>query len=163
GRQFVPVLSEGAVALNIKRLAGVDVSEAIRRNTLMERILLEKFPDEIEHVWSRCGVAEVATDPMGLEETHMVIPLQPTRCWKVRKADGSPVTTQKDLVDLIKAELDDIPGQVIAYSQPIEQRVNEMTSGVKGDVAIKVFGDDFKELTRIAKDIEHILKEINPK
>jgi cobalt-zinc-cadmium resistance protein CzcA len=163
GWQFTPVLSEGAFAFNIKRLAGVDVSEVVRRNTLMERQLIRKFPDEIDHIWSRCGVAEIATDPMGVEETDMFVSLKPRDRWTVRNPDGSKVTTQKDLLDLIKAEVDNIPGQVIAYSQPIEQRVNEMTSGVKGEIAIKVFGDDFKELTRISSDIERILKVVDPK
>jgi len=156
GGEFIPVLSEGAFALNIKRLAGVHIDEVIRRNTLMERQLLKTFPDEIEHVWSRCGVAEVATDPMGVEETDAFISLKPRAVWKKAK-------TQRELLDLIKAEIMELPGQVSAYSQPIEQRVNEMTSGVKGDIAIKLYGKDFKELTRISGEIEKVLKSINPK
>ncbi len=156
GGEFVPVLSEGAFALNIKRLAGVDINEVVRRNTLMEQALLREFPDEIDHIWSRCGVAEVATDPMGIEETDAFIALKPREKWKKAKS-------QKELLEKIKQVIDGIPGQVTAYSQPIEQRVNEMTSGVKGDIAIKVYGDDFKELTRIARDIERVLKKIDPK
>jgi cobalt-zinc-cadmium resistance protein CzcA len=156
GGEFVPVLSEGAFALNVKRLAGVDVSEVVRRNTLMEQAILKEFPDEVEHIWSRCGVAEVATDPMGIEETDMFIALKPRERWK-------KASTQKQLLEKIKEVIDDIPGQVTAYSQPIEQRINEMTSGVKGDLAIKVYGDDFKELSRIARDIRRVLKDIDPK
>jgi cobalt-zinc-cadmium resistance protein CzcA len=163
GGEFVPVLSEGAFALNIKRLAGVDVSEVVRRNTLMEQELLKKFPDEIEHVWSRCGVAEVATDPMGVEETDTFIALRPRSHWTVKDEKGQKVETQRDLMRLIRAEVDGRPGQVVAISQPIEQRVNEMTSGVKGDVAIKVFGDNFDELARIAAEIERVLKSIDPR
>jgi heavy metal efflux system protein len=156
GGEFVPQLSEGAFALNIKRLAGVDISEVVRRNTLMERTLLEKFPDEIDHVWSRCGVAEVATDPMGVEETDCFITLKPRSQWK-------KATTQTELRALIKDELDDLPGQVMAYSQPIQQRVNEMSSGGKADIDIKVFGDDFKELARISREIKRILEEVSNK
>ncbi len=172
GREFTPVLSEGAFALNIKRLAGVDIDEVIRRNTLMERDLLKKFPDEIEHIWCRCGVAEIATDPMGIEETDCFIALRPRQYWKVRDETGNAVTTQRELRGLIMKEVNDSDdpkqksrtiGQVVACSQPIEQRVNEMASGVKGDIAIKVFGDDFAELTRISREIERIIKELEPK
>jgi cobalt-zinc-cadmium resistance protein CzcA len=163
GGEFIPVLSEGAITMNIKRLAGVDVQEVVRRNTLMEQGLLKKFPDEIEHVWSRCGVAEVATDPMGVEETDTFIALRPRSQWTVKDEKGQKVETQRDLMRLIRAEVDGQPGQVMAISQPIEQRVNEMTSGVKGDVAIKVFGDDFEELSRISSEIERVLKSINPR
>ena len=163
GGEFVPILSEGAYALNIKRLAGIDVAEVVRRNTQIERTLKRKFPNEIDHVWSRSGAAEVATDPMGLEETDTFIALKPREQWTVYDDTGKKIETQKDLLELIKKEVDDLPGQVVAYSQPIEQRINEMTSGVKGDIAIKVFGKDFKELTRIAAEVEKILKEIEPK
>ena len=89
GGEFVPVLSEGAFALNIKRLAGVDINEVVRRNTLMERTLLKKFPDEIEHIWCRCGVAEVATDPMGIEETDCFIALRPRSQWTSKSQEDA--------------------------------------------------------------------------
>ncbi len=156
GGEFIPVLSEGAFALNIKRLAGVDVAEVVHRNTRIEQHLLHKFPKEIEHIWSRCGVAEIATDPMGIEETDMFIALRPRDVW------DNPALTQTELRTLIMKEVEDLPGQIVECSQPIQQRVNEMTTGVKSDIAIKVYGDDFKELTRICADIEKVLKEIDP-
>jgi cobalt-zinc-cadmium resistance protein CzcA len=167
--QFVPRLSEGAFALNVKRLAGTSIDEVNRMNTRMERHLLKEFPDEIEHVWSRCGVAEVATDPMGVEETDMFIALKPRGQWTRRiKEDGKPpgewkrVATQAELMAEMRKELDDIPGQVMAYYQPIEQRVNEMIAGTKGGVAVKVYGDDFDTLAGIVGRIEAILKEVDP-
>ena len=69
GSEFVPRLSEGAIAVNVVRLAGTDLEESIRLNTQMEKAVLAQFPDEVAHVWSRIGTAEVATDPMGVEET----------------------------------------------------------------------------------------------
>ena len=77
GSEFVPRLSEGAIAINVVRLAGTDLDESIRYNTQMEKALLAAFPDEVEHVWSRIGTAEVATDPMGVELTDMFITLKP--------------------------------------------------------------------------------------
>src|SRR6185312_4345028 len=168
--QFVPRLSEGAIVMNVKRLAGTDIAEVNRLNTLMERRLRQQFPDEIEHVWSRCGVAEVATDPMGIEETDVFVALKPRANWtrKIHE-EGKPesewrtVETQAELMAEMENELSQFPGQVMAYSQPIEQRVNEMIAGTKGEVAVKVYGDDFGKLQEIVGQIEHILKEVNPK
>src|SRR5438445_5691912 len=101
-------------------------------NNRLERHLLAEFPAEIEHIWSRCGVAEVATDPMGIEETDMFIALKPRTRWtrKIhRDGEWRTVKTQKELMDEVEKELSQFPGQMMAYSQPIEQRVNEMTAG----------------------------------
>jgi cobalt-zinc-cadmium resistance protein CzcA len=156
GQQFMPELSEGAMVLNVKRLIGVDIDEVIRRNSEMEKLILEKFPTEVEHVWSRCGVAEVATDPMGIEETDMFITLKPRQRWRAE------FETQEHLKQALKKELDGLPGQSIQYEQPIAQRVNEMTSGVKSKVAVKVYGDDFEELTRISQQIKTVIEQVNP-
>src|SRR5262249_11169135 len=119
----------------------------------MEKILLAEFPDEVEHVWSRCGTAEVATDPMGPDETDMFITLKPRQEWKRAK-------TQDELVELIKKEVDDLPGQRLDFTQPIEQRLKEMISGVRSDVAVKLFGDDFKELEKKANEIKEVLEKV---
>ena len=168
--QFVPRLSEGAVALNVKRLAGTSVEEVVRLNTRLERHVLKQFPDEVEHIWCRAGVAEVATDPMGIEETDVFIALKPREKWTRKiKEDDKPesewkrVTTQAELMAELRKELEDFPGQATAYSQPIEQRVNEMIAGTKGGVAVKVYGDDFDTLADIVGQIEKILKEVDPK
>jgi cobalt-zinc-cadmium resistance protein CzcA len=153
GRDFVPKLSEGALVVGIMRLPGTDLQESLRYNSRMEKALLAAFPDEVRHVWSRCGTAEVATDPMGPEETDFFITLWPREHWK--KAH-----TQDDLVDLIRKEFNDLPGQRLSYSQPIEQRINEMTSGVKADVALKLFGDDFDVLVAKAQELEKVLKQV---
>ncbi len=81
GSEFVPRLSEGAIAIGVVRLAGTDLDESIRYNTEMERAILDTFPDEVDHVWSRIGSAEVATDPMGVELTDMFVTLKPRSQW----------------------------------------------------------------------------------
>jgi cobalt-zinc-cadmium resistance protein CzcA len=154
GSEFVPRLSEGALVVDVVRLPGTDLEESMRANTQMERILLEAFPDEVEHVWSRCGTAEVATDPMGPEETDMFITLRPRAGWKRAR-------TQDELVELISREFADLPGQRLAYTQPIEQRVNEMISGVRGDVAIKLFGDDFDVLAEKGNELREVLESVD--
>src|SRR5690606_14529773 len=111
---------------NVVRLAGTDLEESIRYNTQMEKALLQAFPDEVAHVWSRIGTAEVATDPMGLELTDLFLSLKPRHLW--RRA-----STQEELVELVQKELRDLPGRKIAMTQPIEMRINEMVSGVRSD------------------------------
>jgi cobalt-zinc-cadmium resistance protein CzcA len=153
GSEFVPRLSEGALVVNVFRLPGTSLEESLRANTRMEKALLAAFPDEVEHVWSRCGTAEVATDPMGPEETDMFITLRPRDRWRRAR-------TQDELTELIRQEFADFPGQRLAYTQPIEQRVNEMTSGVRSDVAVKLFGDDLDVLKDKAHEIEKVLGSI---
>ena len=154
GTEFVPKLSEGAIAINVVRLAGTDLEESIRYNTRMERALLEEFPDEVNRIWSRIGSAEVATDPMGIELTDIFITLHPRDEW-------TRAETQDELTVLIEHSLREMPGQKITLTQPIEMRLNEMTSGIRSDVAVKLFGDDFEVLESKAKEIERVLLSIN--
>src|SRR5262249_57244020 len=116
GGEFVPQLSEGALVLGIRRRPGTALDESLRYNTAMEKLLLEKFPDEVERIWSRCGTAEVATDPMGPEETDMFITLKPREQWTAMNQDGERITTQAELVELIRKELQDLPGQRILFT-----------------------------------------------
>ncbi len=153
GSEFVPKLSEGAVTVNVVRLAGTDLGESNRVNTAMERLVREKFPDEVKHVWSRVGTAEVATDPMGIELTDVFVTLHPREKWTRAK-------TQAELVQLLEKVLRVFPGQRPEFSQPIELRMNEMTSGVRTDLGIKLFGDDYAVLVAKATEIERVLNAI---
>ncbi len=153
GSEFVPKLSEGALAINVVRLAGTDLDESIRYNSQMEKAILSEFPDEVEHVWSRIGSAEVATDPMGIELTDLFVTLTPRSTW-------TKATTQAELTQKVQETLREMPGQRIAMTQPIEMRLNEMISGVRSDVAVKLFGDDFDVLVEKAEDIERVLRSI---
>jgi cobalt-zinc-cadmium resistance protein CzcA len=154
GSEFVPKLSEGSISLNVVRLSGTDLSESNALNTAMERIALEKFPDEVKHAWSRVGTAEVATDPMGTELTDLYITLRPREQWKRAR-------TQAELVELLEKEFRAIPGQEVEFSQPIEMRINEMDSGVRADLGVKLYGDDFDVLTKKAAEIERVLLLVN--
>jgi cobalt-zinc-cadmium resistance protein CzcA len=153
GSEFLPRLSEGAIAVNVVRLAGTDLEESVRYNTQMEKALLRAFPDELRHVWSRIGTAEVATDPMGVELSDIFMSLTPRSQWK-------RAVSQAELVELVQRELRDMPGQRIALTQPIEMRINEMIAGVRGDVAVKLYGDDFGVLTQKALEIGSVLGSI---
>jgi cobalt-zinc-cadmium resistance protein CzcA len=153
GSEFVPRLSEGAITLNVVRLAGTTMEESIRYNTKMEQVLLEKFPDEIAQVWSRIGTAEVATDPMGTELTDLFITLHPREEW-------TRAETQEELTNLVQEELRDLPGPRLALSQPIEMRMNEMISGVRSDVAAILYGDDLDVMVEKASEVERALNSI---
>ncbi|MBM3998571.1 MAG: efflux RND transporter permease subunit [Planctomycetes bacterium] len=153
GTEFIPKLSEGSLAISVVRLAGTDMEESLHVNSRMELKILESFPDEVRDVWSRVGTAEVATDPMGIELTDMYITLHPRSRWKQAR-------TQAELVERLDEKLREFPGQRIAFSQPIELRLNEMISGVRSDLGIKLFGDDFEILATKAAEIETVLKSI---
>jgi len=153
GWEFVPRLSEGAIAVSVTRLTGTDLEDSIKYNTQMEKAVLAEFPDEIEHVWSRIGTAEIATDPMGIELTDMFMTLKPRKQWKRARS-------QAELTTLIEKQLRDLPGQRLAFLQPIEMRMNEMASGVRTDVAVKLYGDDLDLLATKAEEIEAILKRV---
>lgn len=154
GSEFVPKLSEGAIVVNVVRLAGTDLEETNRYNTQMERTLLEKFPSEVAQVWSRVGTAEVATDPMGVELTDLFITLRPRDQWQRAR-------TQDELTVLIQEELRDLLGPRLAMTQPIEMRMNEMISGVRSDVAAILYGDEFDVLVSKASEIDRVLRSID--
>jgi cobalt-zinc-cadmium resistance protein CzcA len=153
GGEFVPKLSEGAIVINTIRLAGVSIDESVDYNVIIEKLLLENFPDEIRHIWSRTGTAEVATDPMGTELTDIFIALNSRNRWKRAR-------TQAELVRRMEEITDDLPGLNMIFTQPIEMRINEMVSGIRSDVGIKIFGDDFDVLTDLSDQIQKVLTAI---
>ncbi len=153
GSEFVPRLMEGSIVINTVRLASVSLDESVRYGTLIERALLEKFPDEIERLWTRTGSAEIATDPMGVELSDIFVTLKPRANWK-------RAGTQNELVTEMEKELKVFPGMRMVFTQPIEMRVNEMIAGIRSDVGIKIFGDDFETLKTKAKEIEKVVKSI---
>ncbi len=153
GTEFIPRLSEEAIVINTVRLAGVSIDESIRYGTQLERLLLDEFPDEIKHVWSRTGTAEVATDPMSIELTDVFMTLHPRDQWTRAK-------TQADLTEQMQNALSGMPGMRTIFAQPIELRVNEMIAGIRSDVGVKIFGDDFDTLKEIAAEVERVLSTV---
>lgn len=154
GSEFVPKLSEGAIVVGVIRLAGTDLDESIRANTQMERAIRGEFPDEVENVWSRVGTAEIATDPMGVELTDIFITFKPRSEWQ-------KATTQGELTEKLERLLRETKGVKLGFSQPIEMRINEMVSGVRSDLGVKLFGDDFSVLVSKANEIEKVLSAID--
>jgi cobalt-zinc-cadmium resistance protein CzcA len=153
GTEFVPKLSEGDIVLGIIRAPGTSIEESCRMNMRIEKALLDEFPHEIAHVWSRTGTPEVATDAGAIEATDMFIALKPRDEW-VR------ARTQASLVEVMNTVVEGIPGQIIWFTQPIEQRINEMVSGVRADIAVKVFGDELDALVQKANEVATVLRSV---
>jgi cobalt-zinc-cadmium resistance protein CzcA len=153
GGEFLPKLGEGAIVGTTVRLAGISVDEAVAQNDRIERVLLSEFPDEIEHIWTRLGTAEVATDPMGVELADFFLALKPREQWKKAR-------TQAELTEKTRDVLNQVPGLKPAFSQPIEMRLNELIAGIRGDIGIKVYGDDLEELRRLGGDVQAVLAGI---
>ncbi len=153
GSEFVPRLREQAIVINTVRIAGVSLEESVRYGTQIERLLKDRFPDEIAHIWTRTGSAEVATDPMGLEVSDVFLTLTPRSEW-------TRAETQDELSELMRETLTGMPGMRSIFTQPIEMRVNEMLAGIRTDVGVKVFGDDFDMLSASAEDVRRALEEV---
>ncbi|MCY2924006.1 MAG: CusA/CzcA family heavy metal efflux RND transporter, partial [Planctomycetota bacterium] len=153
GTEFLPPLDEGAIAINVVRLPTASVEGSAVQCTAIEKRLLAKFP-EITSVVSKTGRAEISEDPMGPEQSDLLIMLKPRDQW-------SKGLTKDKLVQAISRELAAIPGIRPAFSQPIALRVNELLSGIKSDVALKVIGDDMDRLRETGEAIAPILAGID--
>lgn len=154
GAEFVPTLEEGAIAMHAIRLPSVSLEESVRATTRVERVLLERFPDEIETVVSKTGRPEVATDPMGVELSDVIIMLTPVSEWSV-------ASTKYALIEAMERTLhDEVPGQLFSFSQPIEMRMNELISGVRSDVAVNVYGEDLAALKSAGDELVKILRTV---
>lgn len=153
GAEFVPTLKEQAVIVNTVRWPGVSLRESIRQATLVERAILERFPDEVAHVWSRTGMGEAATDPMGIEQTDTYIALRPRRFWKRFRS-------QEEFEEQLREIFSTLPGTDVALTQPIEMLMEDIVAGVRSDVAIKVKGEDLDRLVEYAHQVEKAVRRI---
>jgi len=151
GSEFMPELDEGAIEINVLRLPSVSLKESVELSTLIEKTLM-KYP-EVETVVSETGRAEIATDPMGQESSDVLVMLKPKKSWQTAK-------TKEGLIKRMEEDLEKIPGMRYSFSQPIELRVSELIAGVRSDIAIKLFGEDFEVLKSKAEDIERVVTPI---
>ncbi len=149
GTTFMPDLDEGAIAINVVRLPNASLGGSVKVATFIEQHLLRTF-SEVETVVSKTGRAEISEDPMGPEQTDVFIMLKPRTQWRTGR-------DKPDLVEAIQKELAQIPGLRFSFSQPIALRVNELISGVKSDLAVKVFGPDLGVLKQFADRAAAIL------
>jgi cobalt-zinc-cadmium resistance protein CzcA len=144
GTEFMPPLDEGAIAINVVRLPNASIAGSVKVADHIEKTLL-RFP-EVETVVSKTGRAEISEDPMGPEQTDLFVMLKPRRTWTSGRSKA-------DLAAAMQGELAQLPGLRYSFSQPIALRVNELISGVKSDLAVKVFGPDLPTLKGFADRI----------
>ncbi|MEW6357243.1 MAG: CusA/CzcA family heavy metal efflux RND transporter [Planctomycetota bacterium] len=150
GTEFLPPLDEGAIAINVVRLPSASLEGSVAVGTLMEQILLGGNFPEIDTVVTKTGRAEISEDPMGPEQNDVFIMLHPKDEWKTGR-------TKENLVAAIREELGQIPGLRLSFSQPIALRVNELISGIKSDLAVKLSGPDLDVLKENADRIAAIM------
>lgn len=153
GSEFIPNLNEGDFALQALRVPGTSLTESLAMQRKLESKLKTKFP-EIERVFARTGTAEIASDPMPPNISDGYIMLKPESEWP------KPKRTREALRTAIEEEIEQLPGSSYEFSQPIQLRFNELISGVRSDVAVKVFGDDMAVLGEAAERIAARLRQV---
>ena len=150
GSEFIPQLNEGDIALHAMRIPGTGLEQSVRMQEALEKRIISFA--EVERVFARIGTAEVATDPMPPNVADNFVILKPRDQWP------NPTKTKAALVNEISHALEQLPGNNYEFTQPIQMRFNELISGVRADLGIKVFGDDMEQLLRAGNAI---LKEVN--
>lgn len=144
GAEFIPTLDEGDFAMQMTLPAGSSLTRSIDISLDAERVLKQKFP-EVKHVVAKIGTAEVPTDPMSVEDADVMIVMKPFKEW-------TSASSRTEMVEKMKAALDDVKGAEFNFSQPIQLRFNELMTGAKADIAIKLYGEDMEELYARAKE-----------
>ncbi len=152
GREFIPSLDEGDVALHALRIPGTSLTQAVGMQRALEKRLVE-LP-EVSHVFGKLGTAEVANDPMPPSVSDTFVIMKPRSEWP------DPRRSKADLVRALEIAAAEIPGNNYEFTQPIQMRFNELISGVRSDVAVKVYGDDLQTLMELGEQIEHVLTPI---
>ena len=152
GGEFIPQLDEGDFVIQPVLKTGTSLSKTIETTTRIENILIDSFP-EVEQAVSRIGAAEVPTDPMSMEESDVIISLKPKDEWV-------SANTKDELADRFKEALAIIPGLEVEFTQPIEMRFNELITGVRADIAIKIFGENLDILNSKAQQIKNLIRDV---
>jgi len=152
GAEFVPTLDEGDFVIQPVLKTGTSLAKTVETTTKIEQILLDQFP-EVKQVVSRIGAAEVPTDPMSMEESDVIISLAPKDEWVSAE-------TKDELADKFKEALAVIPGMEVEFTQPIEMRFNELITGVRADIAIKIFGENLETLNQKANEIKDLIQNV---
>lgn len=153
GSEFVPSLNEGDIAMHAMRIPGTGLNQAVQMQQDLERVI-QKFP-EVERVFSKIGTAEIATDPMPPNLADTFIMLKPEKDWP------KPKKSRDALIESIQEAVAKMPGNNYEFTQPIQMRFNELISGVRSDVAVKIFGDDMDTMNKSAEKISQILSKID--
>ncbi len=153
GAEFIPKLDEGDFAFQAIMKPGTSLSEVEKASTRLEQIILKNFPDEIESIQSRIGVASLPMDPMPMDIADIFVILNPQSEW-------TKASTKQELIEKVKKEVSVLPGINYEFTQPVEMRFNELLTGIREDVAIKLYGDDLDILANKAEEIAGLISGI---
>ena len=153
GSEFIPTLEEGDFAAEISMAQGTSLTQMVQTCTLAEKILKDEFP-EIRQAVTRIGSAEIPTDPMPVERADMLISLIPKKQW-------TSARTKNDLQDKMEEALSAIPGLDVEMSQPIQMRNNELITGIRQDVAVKIYGTDMEVLSELADKVTRLIRDVD--
>jgi len=153
GGEFIPTLEEGDFAVETRVITGSSLNNTIAATTKAEKILLDNFP-EVEQVVSKIGSGEIPTDPMPIEAADLIIILKD-------KDDWTSASSREELADKMSEALEVIPGVTFGFQQPIQMRFNELMTGVRQDVAIKIYGEDLDELSEYARQVGNIAEKVD--
>jgi cobalt-zinc-cadmium resistance protein CzcA len=153
GGEFIPQLDEGDLALESSFPQGTSLSQVIEGYKLIEGTLMKNFPDEVEGIVTKIGAAEIPTDPMPMSAGDVTILLKDREEWKVTE-------DKAELIEMMEEKLRGIPGANIEFTQPIELRFNELMTGSKGDVAVKIYGDNLDTLAAKAAEADRLIKTV---
>ena len=152
GKSFMPTMDEGNIIVQTEKLPSIDLDESLRIDDLVAKAIMDKVP-EVTGVVARTGSDEIGLDPMGLNQTDMFLEIKPRDEWSFE--------TKDEFIEKLRGVLSGFPGLVFGFTQPIEMRVSEMLTGVRGDVAIKIFGDDLNMLNDKAQEIAGIVENLD--
>ena len=150
GKTFMPTLDEGDVLVQLQKLPSVSLETSVNTDVKVQQSILEAVP-EAKSIVARAGSDELGLDPMGLNETDMFLVLKPKDEWPGNK---------EDIINKLRVILDDFPGLVYGFTQPIEMRVSEMLTGTRGDVAIKIFGSSLSEINIASQEIAGAIRNV---
>jgi cobalt-zinc-cadmium resistance protein CzcA len=151
GKTFMPVMDEGDIIIGVEKLPSISLEQSVATDLHVQRKILAQVSD-VKGVYSRVGSDELGLDPMGLNQTDNFLVLKPKSEWKAKDKEA--------LIDELRTVMATIPGLDFSFTQPIDMRVNEMVLGVRGDLAIKIFGSDFDVLNQKAQEIVQVLESI---
>ncbi len=153
GGEFIPSLDEGDIMIHGFCRPGSSLTQTLESHRLMQKVIMENFPDEVEQVISKIGTAEIPTDPMAIETADNIVLLKPREQWK--KAQ-----TKEQLIKLLEEKVHDVPGMAFEFTQPIKMRFDEMMTGVRSDIAVKIFGDNLDSLVHAGHLVEHLIQDV---
>jgi len=151
GKSFMPTMDEGDIIVQLEKLPSITLDQSVAMDLRVEEAILAQVP-EVDRIVARVGSDEIGMDPMGLNETDIFMVLRPKSEWRMRSKD--------ELIEAIRVVLEKFPGIAYGFTQPIEMRVSEMLTGVRGDVAVKLFGPELDSLNRYAGEIAEVLRTV---